>query len=900
MNETVNESVNESAREGSAVHEAPQCARVRTAVHEGRAQDVPGLLTALDDKQRRACLAQLRDLRAGLRNAFGPEDRQRRRALLVAGAGCQSGAAGAAQWLASTDRWFGEPWQPVFEVLADRDPRWLGDVAHRLAERRAVTEDSYDLVAGLALMSGCPVPTTDGFVSGWFEQLGGHHPRPLTERLRADPFTPALLPLLFQAPDINLAPNQVVNWVAALAELTAEGFLDRETVLDACVARLLRGGRPSLLGGFLTLLDAFEPTGQEVAARTGDWVRLACDAPSTAADRAQQMLRRLFEDDRLAPEQLAEASQGVLFRTEKKLVRAQLILLGKALARDPGAAPILLPTVAPAFGHRDADTQERALKLVAKHAAAAGPAARAQLAEAAPRLGTVLRARAAEILGRPSATAQDRPGHQDSVALPPPAPVRRLDPPPSVGELAEHVAVMLNAEWTPVGVAEFERVVDGLVRHAHQDRAGLADALRPILRRLHDRLRFPQGPHALASLVKAVLGMASAEALRAAPAESAAARRCSYDALDAYEGVLLARVWEAALRVVTDPLPCLLATPTDATGQLEPGVLVDRLREYQRLGTPVATADFEQALLRVRPHDAQRWAAAAAGVGSPHGDRLAAWLTAGGLPQAPDGQRLLVDPPPPTAWPAGKPWRRRVLASTHRLPLLEQDFSAPFRVLGAGHTPSTRTSSCPHWIATAAPHWFAVLPGHRETVAAHLVHLLAQGAADDTPAGRQPSGCLTAIAEAPGPAGPATHLALAYGLGARSADERLAAVDALVTLAATGALDADRLGRDVAQLLGSGALRANRVADSLRSAARGGAHATVWAVLAAALPALLADGGCVHGLGEIVGIAAECVEQVGASGAVEHLAETAARRGSSQLLKEARRLHGALAHTTGS
>ncbi|MGW0901572.1 hypothetical protein ACWD0G_32190, partial [Streptomyces goshikiensis] len=76
-----------------------------------------------------------------------------------------------------------------------------------------------------------------------------------------------------------------------------------------------------------------------------------------------------------------------------------------------------------------------------------------------------------------------------------------------------------------------------------------------------------------------------------------------------------------------------------------------------------------------------------------------------------------------------------------------------------------------------------------------------------------------------------------------------------------------------------------------------GAYATTWAVLDGALPALLAaDGGAARGAGELLAVAADCVERSGASGpGPEGLTAIASRTGSSQLVTQARRLRAALA-----
>ncbi|MEF2526592.1 hypothetical protein [Streptomyces sp. CS62] len=156
---------------------------------------------------------------------------------------------------------------------------------------------------------------------------------------------------------------------------------------------------------------------------------------------------------------------------------------------------------------------------------------------------------------------------------------------------------------------------------------------------------------------------------------------------------------------------------------------------------------------------------------------------------------------------------------------------------------------------------------------------------------------LARLAELGGPAGPVLHLAVATGLGARHAEDRLAAVDALLVLAARGELDAALLGRDLAELLALGTVKPNRLADAARTAAAAGAYAPLtWTLLAQALPALLAGGAGARGAGEVLAVAADCAERCGAAGPVpDGVAGAAERAGSSQLAVQARRLRAALA-----
>ncbi|MFG2886459.1 hypothetical protein ACGFYV_29855 [Streptomyces sp. NPDC048297] len=102
--------------------------------------------------------------------------------------------------------------------------------------------------------------------------------------------------------------------------------------------RTPRGGGPTDHRVFLPLLTELALTREEERTRIADWTALARDAVSPVATHAQGVLAALALDGDLTPRQLAEASERLLFRAEKKLVRAQLVLLGKVLSRDTGAA----------------------------------------------------------------------------------------------------------------------------------------------------------------------------------------------------------------------------------------------------------------------------------------------------------------------------------------------------------------------------------------------------------------------------------------------------------------------------------------------------------------------------------------------------------------------------------
>ncbi len=118
---------------------------------------------------------------------------------------------------------------------------------------------------------------------------------------------------------------------------------------------------------------------------------------------------------------------------------------------------------------------------------------------------------------------------------------------------------------------------------------------------------------------------------------------------------------------------------------------------------------------------------------------------------------------------------------------------------------------------------------------------------------------------------------------------------ALGVLASRGRLDGELLGRELTELVGLGTLRVPLLTESLGAAVAvpEGAGA-VWAVLATALPGLLArTRPQVHGA--LLAVAADSARLSGARGELPEVTALARRPGSSQLLRQARRLRDALA-----
>ena len=909
--------------------------RLRALINAGAVGQVIAAMDGLDDRQRRVLAAPVRAYARTLPSAVEVGWRRRGRraaALRVAGAGCLSGPDTVARWLTRQDLWTWREDLTVAElvrVLRAREVPWLVALAHRLAAR--LRADRWDdllwrLVAELLVgLDQVELPASDGFVLGWMRT-----PRPggrLADRLAADPFLAALAPRLLEVEGSGqmlawsasggTAPE--ASWPRALAALAADGRLPRAMLVDRCLGRLLRGGRPGELRGFLLLHEALDPDLDEVAARARDYARLLADGHAAVAVAAQRALRRLDDAGRLEPGLLAEASRAVLFRPEKALVRAQLSWLDGVARRRPDRAGELLGVASVAFAQEAAELQSRALALLVRHARHADQEVRAGLLEAAAALPADLRQQAAVALGDRVPAGPSAPWP----ALPAPAP-RELPPPVgSPAELAEELAVFLQGDPAMEPVT-LERLLAALVVFAHRDRAALGHALAPVLAR-----------HRMPSWISAV-DPASQPAnvnehgllgwVVLAAVTPPARGRMLLGAMDAvWAGgpqrlhhsrvgpgprlAMLYRLREIAVGLWRPP-PLLLATPTSATGHLDPAALLSRLQRAAAEGWRPWEYDLQQALLRLPRDPDPAVVAGARRLPTPAGRRLAAWLAVG-QPPDPEVSRVVRAARPGPRWLLGTYGpvtddRVRVLATVApgATPGRPRPASVPAGIVRRlvprrpplavllGELPEPerwRPWDLGQWLAC----WPAVAPSHRDLIAAHLLPRLARLPWDTRGDGR----VLPLLAEADGPVGPGIALALAYGLGARDPGDRAAAVDALLLLAGRHQLDGPALGTELGVLAALELVRLGRVVPGLRDAARSGAATGVWAILAAAIPGMLppARERPPRGLPDLVALGAEVAGAVGGCRAIPELATVTGRGGSSRLAAESRRLQRLLA-----
>nr|WP_062343062.1 DUF6493 family protein [Herbidospora sakaeratensis] len=855
--------------------------------------DVPGLrahLAGLDEPERKAVAAELPGY---LTDRW--EVAAQARAFRLLGAACFSGAAQVAAWL--DRRELREPRPPradaadLLLVLQDRKDEWRRDLAHRLVARLRPSrargwrnvhgQPGWDLAASLVIETGIEPPENDAFVTGWLWDLCHRLWTGETiEAIRDHPLLDVMIPRLFQAEGVTPAlthdwtfntANHNRSIISGLAELAAEGRLERQVLIDGCIARFLTHGQDRQIEPFVHLWNTLRPTSGEVSAV--DLARVLPVAAAPLARLAAEELRRL--DDSLDPDLFAETVAALAFRPEKKHVTTALQWIAEA---TPERADGALAALAPVFGQETPSLRDRSVRLALKLAPHATPATVGMIREAAEALPADLRARIAGAFGEVAAPPVDSlvPGTLrvkiKSPRLPP-----EID---SVDELARQVAPGWR-RWEPM---EVERLLAALVALIHRDRAATTEAVRPWWEQtwavhhgsylLND---FYLANYPTTSLHLCALAIIS-------PADSVRRSQGITDYLakeppyrTPLDWVVRDRIREVVgLLESGRTLPVLLATPTAPTGHIDPATLVGRMEllgDHEPL-----PLDFCQALLRLPRAVEPEAVVRAEKLTTSAGRRLAAWLREGG-PADPDVNCGI----------------EAVLRTVSLVPEVHARLTPPAQDLPERLGDLWTLEPQEFWggHSDEIQWWPELMPSHREVLAAHLLECFVVG----VPANRAKAEVLTRFVQGEGPVGRATASAIMTALGHKKPAQRVFAIDAMKILAVRGEFSGADFGWALGQLTGADTLKLKWAAPALEELTLSGMHGEMWAVFAEALPVLLPRAGSrpATGLAELLDVAIKAATLAGARGELPRLAGFAARKGGSQVVEKARLLLRAMA-----
>ena len=769
------------------------------------------------------------------------------------------------------DRCF-PPIDDAVAVLRDRRPPWVGEWAEAILgwgqspRSRRNLADVWPFVRRLVLEGLCDRPTTPLYAQGMVEAIRPHAAgESISDLLRADP---GLLDhevwTLFEIEGLA-----AIGWETGLAELAAEGRIDRGRLLDATLHALERDDPVAVANWLILMHETLKPTAPERSERV-DRFRglLASHNPSTIVF-ALKGLAAIDRAGHLASAPLLAAIAPALQARAKGTVESALRLIDRAVGNDPTIAGRAAVVAAEALVHESPVIHEAVASLIERHGNRSDPELVARVQDQLPHVAATQRGRLTAWLGEakdPLPTIEpasdDRSGWitraeaLDSVlaeragVLAALAAVRagggeipvapfgikdapRLDPDRKimpVHDLDSSIALFARMIEKAHDGDDLERLLDGLARLSDQIPADFAARTAPLRARADHLSQAAQ--HLRQQLSLLALGWIDGKP--AGPRY-----------LQSEHGlplILTRRINAVAGWATHRHAARLLAAPTHRGGWIDPRVLADRLRVRIAGPAPIHPLDLAQALLRLAPDPRPRRVALDSLAGLP-GDFAAACRHALGG----EGETIGDDP---SVWLAAARARDPLgddPAVAQRFPKLGPDGGQAARLAIAAFDPAclslyptsrnliTRDDSFPvppdnlavpwlhrseNWGGWQAWWVVQVWPMGRESLFAVVQPwLMGSKLAPEQVEKYRP--ILEALADPDVPMDPMARLLLATSLVAGSAEVRGLAVDISIAATLDGRLDGPGLGEALGWLAIRELVVTSRLAQALGEAAGG-------------------------------------------------------------------------------
>jgi hypothetical protein len=752
----------------------------------------------------------------------------------------------------------------IIAVLADRRPDWLADLVDRYLRQGGIA--AWPLARGLVRLGVIARPSVAEYTTlmPFALELSGAF-LTLQQALLADPglFDDEVW-RLFTVPDAGgqletadyRGPESTgETWSQALAVLSAEGYLDRSRLIDACLDAFNRDFNPNRVSWYATTLTGLDLSIDEMTSRSSKYLGLLAATSKTAITLGQASANRLLDAGRLEAAELLAASAPALLFPQKNIAMAQLKLIDKVAAKGPEAVALATAAAAVAFAHQRQDIQEAALALIRKYGVPSGPAFD-EIRSRVPDLSAALGAQAAALglpvdQAKPAADACDeiaelerrvaalsaRSGLAGALSavrrgeVPGPAefkPDAGAELPPPItdpDELVHLLSILIEDAGDAISV---ERALGAVVRLSALPQRQRQLAAAPLLKRaetvMHDDAPF--AGDVIASDIALLTWAWAGEPLpRVAPRESTGLRHddhCDYAVSGTGQaltmaGIFSARAWEAARMIEAGRGGLLLAEPETDRGTISPARLLERMELLARQGDgPRNQYDRDVALLRLAPGatDAlwRAWAAL-------HGTAAEA---------ARETYRAITTPLN-FETVAGQPveseiWRRYLepvllARTTGQVPIAADcpSWQLLTRLADplADHGALTDVGRYWYNYDEAVAGWSIICPWQPEVAAAHLLRPLSAGLTSRTTPATAAIRSLHHRGHALGPVG---HLALIEAMSGIEADTRIAASEVWSAACADGRLDPVLAAAALTAGTDCKLVKLNRVAESMERA----------------------------------------------------------------------------------
>lgn len=504
----------------------------------------------------------------------------------------------------------------VVNVVRDVQPDWIDQWVQDLSETEPRMYHDIRLLYDAGL---CEKPAGDGYILGMIEGLPGWRvapsslwdkQTPLAERIRK---TPDIRnddvwrlfevegggDLSLSAFDKYIAPK-IGGWSAALIELSADGTLSRDRLLDESLNALEKDFAQFRAGWFSRFHEAMQPSLEERATRRGRYLQLLGSSIPPTVSFALKAVLQLDKAERLPPGELIDRIPPVLQARAKGTVSSGLRLIANAAKREPGLSAAARKLITTALIHEAADVQKKALDMIDSLGGADDQGIAATLADYADGIAPSLQDRFRTMMGgaevSPPAGSGERRVAETSVS--------DIDPIASFDELNQAFLRVLEDTSRPL---QIERVLDGLARFGAEqpkDFAKLAGPLRKRASAIIKRQADDQLQYQLARLAQAFTSsepLSEEDTFRYPNVDIAPYSGSHQRERRSFEDVFVRRGIELLAQVRAGHRLPLLSAPTDSRGFVAAGTLLARYAGYKAKRIQPGQLDTVLALMRLSP-----------------------------------------------------------------------------------------------------------------------------------------------------------------------------------------------------------------------------------------------------------------------------------------------------------
>ncbi len=258
--------------------------------------------------------------------------------------------------------------EALLQVLMDRRPEWI----NRWIEARLNSETwhyvEWDFLRPLIRAGVCQKPTSNAYWR-WMAYAPRHG---LKRMLLEDAdlledvwkFFEVETRALWVTEEDAARCSTLKNWPSALVELSQQGYLDRQRLLDASLKALNNDFMRDVLTGYMRFFERLQPTVDELACRQSALVALLANPASHVVTFAIEKISELENSGRLDGEAFLNALPPVFHPRSKGQPLAALRIVEQIVKRSPKLLPHAVAGLLAALAHPAADVQNKAIALL--------------------------------------------------------------------------------------------------------------------------------------------------------------------------------------------------------------------------------------------------------------------------------------------------------------------------------------------------------------------------------------------------------------------------------------------------------------------------------------------------------------------------------------------------------